>query len=258
MVTFLTDSELRSAAPSIYAENPSERVSDRYSFLPTTRVLDILKEEGWEPWKASQVRSRSTGMSNTAKHLIRLRHEDLELDSEDTDGGLFPEIIVVNAHNGLAAYQLRAGVFRLVCSNGMVVAEREFAPIRIRHQAFEDSDVYEASRVFCENVTHLNSTLGSWRETDLDRPTQQVFAAKAARIRFTNPGSDIVDNVLTPRRSADTGSDLWSVFNRCQENLLQGGYLNTETRRRVRPIKSIQKDLFINSRLWELANTFAN
>jgi hypothetical protein len=54
----------------------------------------------------------------------------------------------------------------------------------------------------------------------------------------------------------DAGDDLWTVFNRVQENLLGGGLVRrTESGRlsRTRRITSIRQDVRLNSRLWDLA-----
>ena len=65
---------LRMQAPAAFATAPEDgRVSDRYSFLPTTDILEILQDEGWGVWSARQVKAR-TWSKDHAKHLIRLRH----------------------------------------------------------------------------------------------------------------------------------------------------------------------------------------
>mgnify|MGYP005817667483 CR=1 FL=1 len=256
MVTFDLE-QLKATAPSIFAEEPASRVSSRYRFIPTTDILDTLSEAGWEPWKAVQVKSRSPELYKTAKHMIRLRHDEVSLDSDGTGEGVFPEILLVNSHDGLSSYQLRAGIFRMVCANGMVVSKEDFGAITICHHGFDSSEVFRASEAFCENASRLNDTINRWRDQVLSRGLSRRFAMDAARIRFTNPGSDIIDNLLSVNREEDNSADLWTVFNRTQENLLQGGFLNETTRRRVRPIKSIQKDLRINSELWELASNYS-
>jgi hypothetical protein len=54
----------------------------------------------------------------------------------------------------------------------------------------------------------------------------------------------------------DLGSDLWSVLNKVQENLMQGGLVRLAAsgrRTRTRRITAIREDVRINSRLWDLA-----
>ena len=33
-----------------------------------------------------------------------------------------PEVVFLNSHDGTSAYQLRMGIFRVVCTNGLIVS----------------------------------------------------------------------------------------------------------------------------------------
>jgi len=246
---------LRTYAPAAFAEAPEEgRVSSRYSFLPTTDILEILQDEGWTAWKAQQVNAR-TWSKDHAKHIIRLRHEDLDMESFGV-GDSFPEMLLMNAHNGLGSYDLMGGIFRMVCSNGMVISESDFGKIHIRHIGFEPKQVVNASRELILNATKVSDKINTWKEVDLTPRAQQDFFADAAKIRFENPSDDIIKEVSQIRREEDLGSDLWRTFNVAQENIIRGGFRNGNTNRMVRPISNIQKDVKFNSELWDLASTY--
>ena len=247
---------LRQYAPAAFADAPeTERVSGRYSFLPTTDILEILQDEGWTAWKAQQVRAR-TWSSSHAKHLIRLRHEDLDVNSFGV-GDSFPEMLLINAHNGLGGYTLQGGIFRMICSNGMVISENDFGKIHIRHIGFEPEQVKEASHQLVMNASRIADKIDSWQKTEMSPRSRMDFFTDAAKIRFENPDNDLVRDISTVRREADKGNDLWRTFNVAQENLLRGGFVNGSTRRQVRPITSIQKDVNFNSQLWDLASTYS-
>jgi hypothetical protein len=247
---------LRTYAPAAFATSPEEgRVSDRYSFLPTTDILEILQDEGWTAWKAQQVNAR-TWSKDHAKHIIRLRHEDLDMESFGV-GDSFPEMLLMNAHNGLGSYDLMGGIFRMVCSNGMVISESDFGKIHIRHIGFEPKQVVEASRALILNATKVSDKIGNWQSIELTSRSQQDFFADAAKIRFENPSDDIIKEMSQVRREADRGNDLWRTFNVAQENLIRGGFRNGDTNRMVRPISNIQKDVKFNAELWDLASTYS-
>ena len=247
---------LRTYAPAAFATQPEEgRVSSRYSFLPTTDILEILQDEGWTAWKAEQVKAR-TWSKDHAKHIIRLRHEDLDMESFGV-GDSFPEMLLMNAHNGTGSYDLMGGIFRMVCSNGMVISESDFGKIHIRHIGFEPKQVVEASRALILNATKVSDKIGNWQSINLSERSRKDFFADAAKIRFDSPSDDIVRNMSRIRREDDRGSDLWRTFNVAQENLIRGGFVNNETRRNVRPITNIQKDVKFNSELWDLASTYS-
>ena len=247
---------LRTYAPAAFAEAPEDgKVSGRYSFLPTTDILEILQDEGWTAWRAQQVSPRKWSVDH-ARHIIRLRHEDLDMQSFGV-GDSFPEMLLINAHNGLGSYTLQGGIFRMICSNGMVISESDFGKIHIRHIGFEPEQVKEASRQLVMNSGRIADKIHRWKEVELTPRSRLDFFTDAAKIRFENPNEGVVRDMATARRQEDSRNDLWTTFNVAQENLIRGGFLNGATRRMVRPITSIQKDVNFNSQLWDLASTYS-
>jgi len=65
--------------------------------------------------------------------------------------------------------------------------------------------------------------------------------------------------LLRARRAADAGSDLWSVYNVVQENLIQGGVLKRAAGGRLtrtRKVRAIREDVRINTGLWAIAERY--
>lgn len=84
------------------------------------------------------------------------------------------------------------------------------------------------------------------------------FAERALAVRYPEAAQSGMQpsQLLTCRRVQDTGDDLWSVFNRVQENLLVGGlsrWAASGRLTRTRRITSIRQDVRLNGRLWDLA-----
>lgn len=119
----LSFDEMHSLAPSIFAETPHESRSDRYVYIPTIQIVEGMMKEGFLPFSAMQARSRSDSRREYTKHLIRFRHAEM-LKGTPHVGQLFPEIVLINSHDGSTAYQLMSGIFRLVCTNGMITLWR--------------------------------------------------------------------------------------------------------------------------------------
>src|SRR5579864_617148 len=94
--------DLRFAASSVFAEVPSHKVSDKYAFIPTTRVLETLAKDGWKPFTANQAKCRAIDGRMYVKHVIRLRKDGLVMAETDS----VPELVITNSHNGLAAFNL--------------------------------------------------------------------------------------------------------------------------------------------------------
>ena len=61
-------------------------------------------------------------------------------------------------------------------------------------------------------------------------------------------------DVITADRPQDEGNDLWVVFNRIEEKIIGGSY--KAGRRKARSIKNFQKDIELNEKLWELAESY--
>ena len=91
----------------------------------------------------------------------------------------------------------------------------------------------------------------------LSPPAQQAFATAALSYRFGEEHQPVTaSQILTPRRYEDRQDDLWSVFNRCQENLLKGGLpgLTAKGKRsHTRAVKGIDGDVKLNRALWVMA-----
>ncbi|MFY9987929.1 MAG: hypothetical protein WAK31_24440 [Chthoniobacterales bacterium] len=51
----ISDDEMRRLAPSVFASQPIEGVSERYSFLPTSSILNGMREN-LQSWEKNQVR----------------------------------------------------------------------------------------------------------------------------------------------------------------------------------------------------------
>jgi len=239
--------------PAVFAEKASDQVSSKYTFIPTTRILGVLENEGWIPTSVQQVNSHKEGNKQFAKHLIRLRR-DVALTPEV--GDTIPEIVLFNSHNGKSNYDLRMGLYRFICSNGMVVSDAEFGSIKIRHMGYSDEQVMSASQEFIDNSTRIMNVVDAWKGVQLDGDQVRSFGREAAKLRFENPDDLTVNTVLSARRGEDMASDLWTVFNRTQENLLRGGFLVSGGRRRSREITNIDKNVEINTGLWDLASSY--
>jgi hypothetical protein len=88
-----------------------------------------------------------------------------------------------------------------------------------------------------------------------------AFSREAARLRsstLTERISSNIEEVTSSRRKEDDGDDLWKVYNRAQENLMQGNFeIKTKKgSRRGTSIRSIDKGIKINEDLWNLAKSY--
>jgi len=230
-------------------------VSERYSFIPTNRIIEDMAVLGWLPVKI-QGCVKPTALA--AKHVVRLRREN---DLTQGIGEVTPEIVIMNSHDGLSAFRLRAGLFRLVCSNGLVVSDGVFRAISIRHIRYSYASVKDAVVKFADSIPCIIDHVSRLKGVILSDPEKILFAAEIARLRFPTGqayGSDInITDALRPTRKEDAGNSLWCVFNMLQEKILQG-LLITNSGRKVRKIGNVQRDIELNQQMFAKTLEFAS
>lgn len=266
--TPLTLEQIAHFAPSAMATSAHDSRSARYAFIPTVDVINAMMRNGFLPYRASQSNTRMEDRRGYTKHMIRFRHQSQ--DGLLRVGDVVPEISLVNSHDGSGLYELMAGLFRLACSNGLMVSESTLDSIKVRHTGDVVNNVIEGSFKLIESSTNVLATVNNWTRLQLTDGEQKVFAEAAHTVRFADAEGEVntpitAAQLLAPRRTADTGSDLWKTFNRVQENTLRGGLRGVqrdETGRRIRrvttrEVKGIDQDVKLNRALWQLAEKMA-
>lgn len=250
----LSDDEIRSVVPSIFADEPHESRSDRYAYIPTAAVLTELRKEGFDPFMVTQTRVRDEGKRSHTKHMIRLRHAS-QIDAQ----GEVNEIILLNSHDGTSSYQMLGGMFRFVCSNGLVCGDT-VGDVRVPHKGDVAEQVIEGAYHVLKGFGRAQESREAMQSVTLDASESEVFARAALALKYDDPDkpAPITElQILMPRRVDDRRSDLWSVFNRTQENLTKGGLPGRAAngrRQRTRPVQSIDSDIRLNRALWLLAD----
>ncbi|MCY0316747.1 DUF932 domain-containing protein [Pseudomonas aeruginosa] len=250
----LSDDQILGVAPSIFAETPHESRSQRYAYIPTAAVLAELRKEGFQPFMACQTRVRDEGKREHTKHMLRLRH------ASQINGAEANEIILLNSHDGTSSYQMLAGMFRFVCSNGLVCGDT-VADVRVPHKGDVAGSVIEGAYEVLQGFERVKESRDAMRAITLDEGEAEVFARAALALKYdptdNKPAPITESQILMPRRFDDRRPDLWSVFNRTQENLTKGGLHGRSAngrRQKTRPVQGIDSDVRLNRALWMLAD----
>ena len=254
----LSDQEIEIVAPAVFADAAHDEVSSKYNRIDTRLVLDGLRGEGWAPVWVNEAGVRDKSRAGYQKHMMRFRHVD-SLGGHNV-GDEFPEILLINSHDRSSSFQIHAALFRMICGNGMVVADTTFSKLRVRHLA-DANEVIEAALKVPVQVPQIMNQVNGMKAIELS-PIQQTALARAAAVaRWGDIEKAPIEPelLLKTKRAGDVGNDLWTTFNRVQENTIRGGtrYLDRKTWKRgtVREVKGIDQNTTLNKALWELAET---
>jgi len=257
----IDDAELRAMAPSVFAQAAMPGTSPRYTFLPTDRIVTAMRAEGWKPTEAREMRPRMEARRGYQRHMIRFQRRD-EIAEK---GEYTPEVVLINSHDRSSGYQIHAGLFRFICSNGMMVADSLIPSIHVRHTGQEIGQIITASFQILEQLPKLADRVARFRSIGLSADIQRQFAERALSLRYDRPELAPINatQLLEARRNEDAGPTLWEVTNRVQENLLRGGMRDTSRVSRagkpfrpMRPIRGLAANVGINLGIWGLAESY--
>jgi len=254
---------LSRAIPTIANAHAYADRSAKFRPVTTLNVLARLESEGFQVYDARSAALKTRlERDGYQKHMIRLRHVHAA-----RAGDYVPELVLINANDGTSSYQIIFGAFRFVCENGIIIGS-SFGAASVLHMGDNiASRVIDASYRVISEADRLHAVIDRWRGITLDDVESQSFAADAHKLRFPDPETAPIESrtLLTVRRPDDAASDLWTVFNRVQENITRGGFrgviraANGKLRKAtVRAINGIDASVNINRRLFDLAENYAD
>jgi hypothetical protein len=255
----LNNDELKKLAPSLFQEQPYHEVSEKYHFIPTIEVVEQLRDKNWYPVSVSEANVRDLDKDGFQQHYVRFQNfTDLINPNANV-----VELLLFNSHDRSKSFTISAGIYRYVCSNGLVIADSVFDSYKIKHLGDRDNDVSNAVNKIAQVKNRLLEKVSKFENIILSNDEKQAFLQSALPLRYSqNLTLDNPNELLAPLRVEDTKDDLYTTLNVLQENLLSSkisGY-NKDTGRRFtsKEITSISKDVEINKGLWDIAERIAS
>ena len=260
----MSTEDIMQRAPSVFAEDKSERLTSRYHSLNTSDLLPVLADYGYHPVQAAQKRARK-GEQRHAAHMLAFAKD------ADGDGGLRSEIIAYNSHDGTSGVKLFAGAYRFICSNGIIAGEGYKANVRHTHRAMAGFE--EMLQGIITSLPKMMDTIATLRQRRMDYDEAKELATKAVQLRWdyiegayvpenTPTGTyatiNTVRDALSCQRREDDAFDAWTVLNRIQENVVRGNVMvrsitdRSQGERKARPIASIQEHVRVNQQLFDM------
>ena len=262
-LTFLTDAQIKEQAPAIFSEKASSEVSKHYTHIPTTKVIDDMRLLGWDVVDAKEVKARKATTRGVQKHMVVFRNPDVVINGEDGDT-VFPQILLTNSHDGKNAFTFVAGLFRMICENGLIISTEKFEDVKMRHMGYTFEDLQVKIKDMVARLPLTVESMNKMKEIEMGEKAALDFAKKALEIRFDKKQVARIKvdfkELLSPTRKEDMGSNVWSVFNVVQEKIIHGGfdYISGTKVRKARQVKNFKQDQKINKELFSLALEYAN
>lgn len=224
------------------------KLSPSYDFISTERVVSLMSDEGFVPTAANHLKPRKRD-PRVVRHFVRMRHES---HMREINGSV-PEILIINSNDGSSSLRIEAGLFRMVCANGLIVKSSSIGSTRIRHIDVTAERVIEGATYVMQQAREAARRIDLFRARVLNNDEVLQFATSASALW----GDRVAPrSLLEARRTEDQGNELWSVFNRVQENLVRGGIAGRSANgraTRTHGIRAMDNSIKVNTKLWELA-----
>lgn len=252
---------IASACPSVLAEDKHSSRSQRYTYISTFELMQGMAKEGFHPHSILQAGSKDEGRRAFTKHLIRFRSETTV---RNVNGSIY-EVCLLNSHDGTTSEKMFGGFFRFACKNGSIFFDGEATEVRVPHTGNVLHKVIEGAYTVLGQHTLAVDHVENFQRITMGRDEQMAFATAARALRFEDEHAVQAEQLLQSRRIEDRPNDLWTCFNRVQENVIRGGLsytqTNPETRRvthrNTQPVRSVDGDVKLNRALWVLAEEMA-
>ena len=190
--------------------------SDRYNPIATLDVINRFKEHGMTVNDLQESRTRLEHKKDKVRHFVRMKIDDV--------GGIQREVVIMNSSDSSTSLRLHAGLLRMVCNNGLILSDDLIPMEKIKHTTKDpfariDSFVSRLTAALEEETRIRERMQRKW----LAAWQIEEFASRAIETR-----EDDMSKILDPmavniiRRPEDSGHQLWEVYNRIQENVIQG------------------------------------
>jgi hypothetical protein len=248
-------------APAIAATEPGNSIwtpTKRYNFTSTLDIIEAMQNQGWELTNAKQSKSKDSMRVGHGPHMVEFQNPTLFVRDQEGLVEARPTVLFINSSDGTRPLQTEIGIFRLVCSNGLIIKSHDFGGFKERHSKL---NVEAVKQLLGQKVLEMESAItkiNQWNSVEMKAIDRKKFATDALILRIgedRQPEEHELQSILEPRRNIDSSNTLWHVFNRVQENLVKGGF--ELGNRSARAITNPITDLTLNQGLWSLAESYS-
>ena len=216
-----------------------QRIKQKEFYIPTIDVVQKLQKEGWMINGVDEQRSKKN--RKISSNYVQMTHPDFAIKNKQGKDEAYSSITISNSCSGNQPLQMSLGAYRMVCSNGLVRFDEHAENEKIKHIEVNYRDLDRFVHSMNDKAQGIITQLNTWKQKDMTIEQMRDFAYNAAKLRFDETDENFDPSaLLRVNRVEDEDNDVWTVFNRIQENL-------------THDVKDKQTDIWLNQQLFDLA-----
>lgn len=240
------------------AQHPT-KVTDKYMFLDTRRVVQDMRDLGYEATGFRRAKGRTVDAEYGLHEVEFMKPEHIKARDFRHEA---PRVLFMNSYDGSRKARFAAGLIRFACLNGMITGDL-LANLTFLHMGDYEEELMKQMKSIAEETPKVFDRIDKYRSLVLDDEVYIDMADQALQLRYPKEEErPIVDPaaLTMPRRREDHGADLYTAFNVLQENIIRGGVpgqLPDGRGRVMQPVHHIERSNTLNRDLWKLLETTA-
>lgn len=194
-------------------------VSNKFNVIQAASVGEAMTSNGLQLVSLSTGKAKHEDKANFQRTLSRYRGP--EISKDDNGMPIYLDIIYDSKHMGRGVDKILLGIYRTVCTNGLITGSN-FFKYAIRHNGNTYDNLNQGIVMALESAAKLTDLINRMKQVQLSVEEQNEFANNAVKLLTPKDTLQVMHHLLKRQRQEDTGNDLWSVFNVVQENGVRG------------------------------------
>jgi hypothetical protein len=216
-----------------------QKIKQKEFYIPTLDVVSKLQNEGWKIQGVDEARAKNRKI---VSNYVQMQHPDFAVKNSKGQDEAIASLTISNSCSGNKPLQLDLGAYRQVCSNGLVAFDAASESSKIQHTRINARDLDLFIHGLSNKSDKLIKEINDMKDKNMSYDQIRSFAYNAAKLRFSEEDDKFdIDALLKVNRVEDESNDVWTVFNRIQENLTYD-------------VKNKEEDIKLNKYLYELVN----
>ena len=216
-----------------------QRIKQKEFYIPTIDVVQKLQKEGWMINGVDEQRNKKS--RKITNNYVQMTHPDFAVKNKQGKDEAYSSITISNSCSGNQPLSMGLGAYRMVCSNGAIRFDEHAETEKIKHTEINYRDLDRFVHSMNDKAQNIIAEINAWKQQNMTVEQMRNLAYNAAKLRFNETDENFDPNaLLRVNRVEDEDNDVWTVFNRIQENL-------------THDVRDKQTDIWLNQQLFDLA-----